>query len=567
VEGYHGVIETAAADCTSIVNDFLWATLLTSEPGLRIGVFPFDDLFCTTISGFLAAGMSFPGGVVTKWGRGGATPAHEISHDLGIAHTSCDHGESEGGGCDDTYPVGDGMLDGPGLDRRSNTPVIPDDPADEDADHVHDLMSYGSPRWISRFTSHQLIDAIRVRAGDDGVAERIVPSAGGALSPRLLVAGSVGPDGAVRFTGVLNAEATDLPRPQPDGPLELRALDSMGRVIHSRRFAPHFATHSRGAGVFAFSLPNPADIATIVVVGASGELARTARSAGTPSLAVDDTAFADIGTGATRRTVRWQSADPDGDRLTFALQFSDDGGKNWRVVGLTSGAARELAIDTARLPATPAGRFRMLASDGFNTRVFDSSRTVAVPNHRPVAEIGDANAEPVRLTAGDSLDLTGGAFDPDQPAGTTSLLWSSNRDGTFGTETEATLVRPSIGRHVITLTATDDQRALGRARIVADVVPATARDRKAPRGTVASLTGAGVRLRFNEEVVGYLDGALRLETRSGKAVKTTVVGAGRDTLLKARGKIPRGALRVRIGGGLTDLGGNRLKSQLVAVRR
>jgi hypothetical protein len=428
-------------------------------------------------------------------------------------------------------------------------------------------MSYGTPRWISRFTSHQLIDAIRVRAGDDGVAERIVPSAGGPLSPRLLVAGSVAPDGAVRFTGVLNAEATDLPRPQPDGPLELRALDSMGRVIHSRRFGPHFATHSRGTGLFNFSLPNPADIATVVVAGAGGELARVARSAAAPSLTVDDGALADIGAGATRRTIRWQSADPDGDPLTFALQFSADGGKNWRVIGLTSGAARELAVDTARLPATTAGRFRMLASDGFNTRVVNSSRTLAVPNHRPVAAIAGAGAEPVRLTAGSSLDLTGGAFDPDQPAGTTSLSWSSNRDGAFGSEGEATLVRPSVGRHVITLTALDRRRALGRARIVAEVIPATARDRRAPRGTGATLTRAGVRLRFSEDVVGTLAGALRLETRSGRAVKTSVVGAGRDTLLKPRGKVPAGALRVRIGGGLTDLGGNRLKSQLVTVRR
>jgi hypothetical protein len=571
IEGYHGTIETGAAECTRIIGDFLWATALTGEPGLRVGVLPEDELICDAGEGRTASGVNFPGGSITTF-DGGLAPPHELAHDLGIAHTSCAHGEADGSlipfvkACDDTYPVDHGKIDGPAYDISTTTPLLPDDPPDPDNEHVHDLMSYGPGSWISRFTSHQLIDAIRVRAGPDGVAERrLAASAGGPTAPRLLVLGRVDPKGGVSFLETLAAEATEIPRAQPDGPFELRAFDSTGQVVAARRFGPYLASHGKGVAMFALALPEPDRIAAVAVFGPDGELARRTRTPNPPSLSVDDASVAGLAAGG-KAVVRWQAADPDGDRLTFALQLSPDGGKTWRVVGLTSGASRQMAVDADRLPATADGRFRLLVSDGFNTRVVTSGRRLSIANHPPRAAI-EADTHGLRIGAGDSLDLIGGAHDPDQPAGSVRLAWSSNRDGPFGVEPQATLVRPSIGRHTIALRAVDAAGAVDADRIVVEVVPATRVDRRAPRGVSARRAGSVIRVRFSEELVGQIDGAVRLETSRGKVLRATFRGAGAETVVVPRGKLPAGALRVRVGGRLTDLAGNRLRTQLLTVRR
>ena len=460
VNGYQGGVATQSVKCEQEISDVESAAFLAFAPGLLVGVLPSDPLICTAFAtdddpanDRFALGASNGNTAVTRYGDG-LTPPHELAHNLDIRHSSCAHDEVDGGGCSDTYPVTGGALDGPGYDLRALRAVVVGDPTDDSPGaHTHDLMSYGNPTWISRFTFEALLSAIRARAGADGVAS--AAKRGGVPprpEPRLLVTGSVSDAGAVRFTRLLAAEGRARTGAQPSGPYELRALDASGNVLRREPFAPRFATHSRGVGVFTFTLPDPGRIAALTVVRDGKELARRSRSAATPSLSLDDRRLDRLGATGTR-TIAWSAADADGDPLSFALQFSADGGRTWRAVGFTSGDARSFQLDLSYLSATRTGRLRLLASDGFNTRVVASGRNLTVPNHPPDPVILGPVAE-TSLMAGDSLDVIGAATDADQPPGTAALRWSSDRDGAFGAGAEATLIRPSVGRHVVSLRAT-----------------------------------------------------------------------------------------------------------------
>src|SRR4029453_16247950 len=123
--------------------------------------------------------------------------------------------------------------------------------------------------------------------------------------------------------------------------------------------------------------------------------------------------------------------DPDGDLLTFSLQFSKDGGATWEMVAqYLEGSSVEL--DAANISRTNEGKFRVLVSDGVHTSSDESDGTFIVPNRFPSATITEPSG-PVTIAVGQTLLLEGDAYDVD--TGTLSeeqLQWSSSIDGPLG---------------------------------------------------------------------------------------------------------------------------------------
>ena len=630
IDGYKGTITTASDDCEQELSDFFWHTWTTSERGLRVGVLPDDRLICTTDNGLKADGVFSFGGSIAQYGDDGLAPPHELGHDLGLKHATCVHGEAEGGPCDPSYPVVHGAVDGPGYDLPTGRTKMPGDFRDPDnattltsasdendntlevastvgffpgdqivvdtggaretvpimsisgltltltrpldvahdsgapvrLHHVHDFMSYGSPNWMSRYSFDKLLTALRQRAGSDGISPASLRTAA-TTAPGLLVTGKVAPDGRAQITGVLSAEGERFADAQPSGPYSLRAFDKGGKRLAVERFRPHYATHSTGVGLFAFALPDPNRIARVVVDGPNTKANVRKRSASAPAAEVDDGALAKLGPSGFR-TIRWKVSDGDGDPLRVLLQFSADAGRTWRTVGLSPGGAGSFRLDLSQLPSTRRGKLRMIATDGFNSRVVTSGRKLKVPNHRPDVAI----TQPVRgfaVLAGNALDFSGAAIDADGRPRDRSLRWSSDRDGDFGTGGEATLLRPSIGRHRIRLRAKDDRGAVGTANVMVEVLPATRRKGPAPRALNAKRTSDGIRVTFSEEVVGIDARRLRLEV-DGKQVDAKVVPYADSAVLDARGRLPKGTLRVRLRSGITDLGGKPVKPGTLAVK-
>ena len=103
--------------------------------------------------------------------------------------------------------------------------------------------------------------------------------------------------------------------------------------------------------------------------------------------------------------------------------------------------------------------------------------TVPTENTAPVAEI-TAPADGSEFSDTDIITFAGTGTDAEDGSLTgASLVWTSDVDGELGTgetfDLDAALATP--GAHVITLTATDSQNAIGQASILIEIVgtPAT----------------------------------------------------------------------------------------------
>jgi hypothetical protein len=169
--------------------------------------------------------------------------------------------------------------------------------------------------------------------------------------------------------------------------------------------------------------------------------------------------------------ISWSGIDPDGDSLTYTLQYSYDGGENWTSLLRdleTTGVIVE-AFDG--IPGSENGFFRVVANDGVNT-AFDANDTAfIVPDSPPVSTIvSPTNAFVV--PQGGALTLTGQSIDMEDGflAGE-SLEWTSDIDGLLGTDEELIVYTLSPGVHEITLTGIDSKSQRGEAVIYVNIDP------------------------------------------------------------------------------------------------
>jgi hypothetical protein len=88
----------------------------------------------------------------------------------------------------------------------------------------------------------------------------------------------------------------------------------------------------------------------------------------------------------------------------------------------------------------------------------------------PVVSI-DAPADGTTVHAGTPITLSATATDAEDGNLTAQVEWSSDRDGTLGTDGTLTGVSLSAGVHLITASVTDDNGATGSDVITVTVTP------------------------------------------------------------------------------------------------
>jgi hypothetical protein len=353
-----------------------------------------------------------------------------------------------------------------------------------------DMMSDPAPLWPSPTSYCRVLDAYRGRPScDEGV--RTAQSASVRTTAAAGFGGRLGsPAGRRRFlqvSGVIDAHgharlapfervsrAANPPRVRHGRAYAVALLDARGRTLRTRRFRLQNERHTKTPPpiVFGAYLRWHAATKRIVLRRGAKVIASRRVSAHGPRVRLLTTLAGKRLAG--RQRLRWIARDADADRLTFAVDYSRDGGHRW--IPIAHGLRRRaVTIDFGELPGSQRARLRVTASDGVRTAQDAGRRDFRVsdsgPSVRITPPVPDGSVPVFRR--GQPLLLEGQAYDwEDGPLTTEAALrWRSDRDGALGNGpwTSAALTTP--GRHIITLEARDSDGHSGRAQIAVDVSP------------------------------------------------------------------------------------------------
>ncbi|WP_420615792.1 leucine-rich repeat domain-containing protein [Candidatus Palauibacter sp.] len=184
-----------------------------------------------------------------------STIAHEIGHNMSLAHAPCNvFGPA-------SYPHAAGSIGVWGYDFRRGGRLVPPGTAD--------LMSYCRPRWIG---DYHFAKALRFRLADEGAAPTASAENGRAVRSLLLWGGA----DADSVPFLEPAFAVDAPEtlPAPGDAYELTGRTVDGGVLFSLDFDMPEIADGEGRAAFAFALPvDPAwalELASITLSGPGG---------------------------------------------------------------------------------------------------------------------------------------------------------------------------------------------------------------------------------------------------------------------------------------------------------
>jgi hypothetical protein len=422
----------------------------------------------------------------------GPTMAHEIAHSWGRPHTF------DPGG----FPRSDFSL-GNQVGIRTNTglfgwgvELLPGQTADGRPAR-YDLMSYNAPFWATPFTYCELMARIsggRVSCADDVLRAQTPaefsfvnasfnhlnrsPSwpnlAGDAVVSRsistpqkertfLYVSGWITPDGTAIFRPFeMKSSSTDMASQSQGNTYHLDLEDTTGQLLSTRGFdTPAPADYVKGSPVlFTMFVPYAPSTARIILRQGDKILASRTVSSNYPEVKL----ILEPKLGVGKQTISWEATDPDGDPLTFSLEYSADGGQTWIPLnkGMTETATE---IDFQALPGSDEALLRILVSDGVNTSEARTRKPFRVPRKSPQVTLSIEKGDIVLDKP--TLVLEGKAFDwEDGPiANTEAFVWSSDRDGILGFGPWIVLSKLSSGKQRITLTVYDSDKNSATASI------------------------------------------------------------------------------------------------------
>jgi len=335
-----------------------------------------------------------------------------------------------------------------------------------------DLMTYCDNQWLGDFTYEALMSAFQ---SGPVLAAANLQSVD--QTDRLLVVGTIDPaTNEVTLAPLFVVPNAGDVAPREPGDYAIVLRDAGGTVLARYPFTPKTQDggpapdQERHVELLAINelVPYVAGTTRVEILGpAGGILTSVNAGANPPQVTVVSPNGGEVLSG-DQIVVSWTASDPDGDPLTFNVQYSPDNGATWEMVAqnLTGNSA---TLDAANFVAGGQGRVRVWASDGIHSAYDESDATFTIPNRVPtVAIVQPANGTTIFVEQ--SLNLEANAYDVDSGnMDGDRVQWRSSLDGALGSGAQLTVSTLRAGTHVITVRADDGQGGVATASVTITV--------------------------------------------------------------------------------------------------
>ena len=429
----------------------------------------------------------------TPWNKplGGRTLAHELGHNYDKQHINqwplC--GEKEPAGPYDPYPYDPctiGPISGPtamfGFDPITHSVIRPTD--------AGELMTYSPNRWISKPTWDALFATTSGGAAFGAAASPTLSMAAN-LHPVLLIHGTlrltenraellpfyVLPPGAADPQKVARsfAAAAQL---NPGAPFKVRLLDALGNLLLE---VPLVTSHDEDgepdiAGFVQF-VPFVPAARRVQIINDALVLSERIASAHGPALTLQPPLLDALNQSFD---LNWSASDADNDPILFTVQYSANDGATWEAV--TVGYPwLSLHVDARDLHGSTHARFRVIATDGFNTTLATSD-PVNIPRHPPQPQIAGVS-DHQRLRFGEPVTLRGNAFDAEEGSlSGDQLNWNIAGPGPTLTVTGNSVSLDDLvpGQYSATLSAVDSDNNAAQVQYTWEILPPSFPDGQTP---------------------------------------------------------------------------------------
>jgi hypothetical protein len=358
-----------------------------------------------------------------------------------------------------------------------------------------ELMSYcdseGGGRWVSDTTYTALRSAISDRFGQSSTERSTLASTSAEEDEQYkLVSGTITlsddllpEDVSFRSTKSFTATPTLANQITPEpGNYTLTALDGSGNTLDDISFVPGSSISESNPEKVIFSIPvqDTSALDRLEVSydgeGGTGSVKRSTQVLGSiqssqnpPTIAVQHPNGGENLSG-DEVTLEWSADDPDGDSLSYTVQYSRNGGVTWKTLA-TSWQHDSLTAAQSALGATNDGLIRVQASDGFNTAQDPSDGTFSTSNATPRATIFSPSDGTVTDTTA-FVTLEGSANDTEDGVLTGAALeWQVASGDSLGTGETLEVPASSLplGTQTIELVATDSLRSSDTASVNIEV--------------------------------------------------------------------------------------------------
>jgi hypothetical protein len=254
------------------------------------------------------------------------------------------------------------------------------------------------------------------------------------------------------------------------GPFMVAAVNAAGARLASSAFDVVFNLPG-GKGEPPVSLAEapfdgavrfPEGTARFQIISANRVLREIPVSPNAPVVA--NISFGPGGLVSGERQIIWTASDPDGGPLTYTVEYNPDvtdpnGDFGILIADIDNPRWLENFDD---LPGGDHAKLRIVASDGINTG-FAETPEFRVAYKAPFVEIDPG--DPI-VAAGTQITFTGFAEDLLEELPESALVWTSDIAGRLGIGDSISVKNLPVGRHTITLTATNSRRLSGSDSVV-----------------------------------------------------------------------------------------------------